>query len=128
MKLIYVTAMALLVSVSSRVFTENFIVEPKKKLPSCNAIKEQCAHIGSDILCDISNTLGCLADLQRSIMDMEHELLEGNKQDFFGKASKEQLNHVHCGLERIHQELVHAEHEMKKYLQDIKELQLKVTS
>lgn len=128
MKRSYTIAVILLISVSLSVFAENFVAEPKKKLPSCNTIKEQCAHVGSEILCDIPNTLGCLAELQRSIMDMEHELLEGSKQGFFSKASKEQLHQVHRDLERIHQELECVEHEVKKYVQDIKELQRKVAS
>ncbi|MCL4229800.1 hypothetical protein KJZ61_03910 [Candidatus Dependentiae bacterium] len=128
MKQSYTIAIILLISVSSSVFAENFIAEPKKKLPSCNAIKERCAYVGSEILCDIPNTLECVSELQRSIMDMMHELLEGSKQGFFSKASKEQLHQVHRDLERIHQELVHAEHEMKTCVQDIKELQRKVAS
>lgn len=128
MKRSYAIAVILLISVNLRIFAENFVVEPKKKLPSCNAIKEQCAHIGSEILCDIPNTLSCVSDLQRSIMDMMHELLEGGKQGFFSKASKEQLNQIHRDLERIHQELIRSEHEVMKHVQDIKELQRKVIS
>lgn len=103
---------------------EDFTVQPKKKnAPRTAVSKEQCAQTGGDILTEMPNILELLACLQRKVLCMEQDLLEGNKQGFFFRASKEQLNEYHKTLELIHDELTRGQQILATQIRQLDVLQ-----
>lgn len=104
--------------------TAESFVQSKKKLPSCSASKEACAQVGGQILTNIPETLEWVAEIQRTVVRMENQLLDGDKKGFMGQAHKEELHEYRQILERIRSEqeqfnqLLHAANQRLKKLEE----------
>jgi hypothetical protein len=103
-------------------------VQPKKKAPSCNTSKEACAQVGGQILAAIPGVLEGIAEVQRIVVRMENQLLEGDKKSFMAKASKEQLHEYHQILQHIQQEQERFHRSMYSAHQRLKNLEAQVMS
>ncbi len=84
---------------------ENFVLKSKKKGPSSTTLKESCATICTAVFERIPGVLSSISEAHSLMFHLGTDLLEGEKNSFFAKASKEQLQEFQAELAALDREI-----------------------
>jgi hypothetical protein len=102
---------------------ESFVVNPKQKSPSSNALKESCGQACSAIFDLVSPLLRTLADLHEIAVCRSYDLLTSTKKGFFARASKNQIQEYHDELVALEQDLENLKVKITQRIQRLQRLE-----
>ena len=92
----------------------------KTKATSNNQLKDLCAQGAGDILKQIPVVLTNMAEIQTGMVTLLEDLIEGNSQGFWAKATKGQLEERQQKLEPLNKKIADFNQEIRKSIKELK--------